>query len=129
MKRLIFCLAGLSLFLFNSCDSEIDPNCIEVKLMTEICGNAVLQVVDDSFNKELGSWTDTDGKEHRNVFSTFLIPCDDNYPDKVGDTFFIALTDSLDTGSCGVCLALPANMPEERYNVRIVEPCAGQAAD
>lgn len=129
MKRLIFCLTCFCFFLFNACDNEIDSNCIEVKLVAEVCGNAVLQVQDGRFNNELGTYTDIDGKIHENVFGTFLMPCNDSYPEKIGDSFFITLADSSDYGNCVVCLALLANMPEQRYDVRIVEPCVDRTPE
>ncbi len=125
MKR--FFLAALSLVVisFSSCENEsgIVPECVEVRVVAEICGNAVLQVVDGYQALNLETWTDSEGNVHQNTFSTFMNPCAENYPDDLSSTFFVTFADNKDISDCIVCLALLADMPETYFDIRFVEPC------
>lgn len=131
MKRLILTLLSISIFTISACDNELETNCIEVRLIADVCGNAVLQVVNESPDFPLGTWTDHNDNErvYDNVFGAFLNPCAENYPEDREDTFFVVLSDSLEQTNCVVCLALPASMPEQFYHVRIVEPCQQNSMD
>jgi len=123
MKRLTLLLCTISLLSFVSCDNEDAIDCIEVKFVTEVCGNAILQVVDNRAGLALSTWTNYNDEVFENVFGTFLDPCMENYPNDLDDTFFISLVDVKEQSNCIVCLALPASMPEQFYNVSIVESC------
>ena len=123
MKRLIFSSIIIALFSLSSCNNELDTNCIEVRIIEDVCGNAILQVVQGKSDLKLNSWTNYDGEVFENVFGTFLDPCTVNYPENREDTFFVALSDSRERTDCIVCLALLSSMPEEFHYVRIVNPC------
>lgn len=129
MKRLIFALLSISILTISACDNALDSNCIAVRIIEDVCGNAILQAVYNESDLNLNSWTDDGGQVYENVFGTFLDPCADNYPENREDIFFVTLADSQEQTSCVICLALPANMPEQFYHVRIVEPCHQNSMD
>lgn len=127
--RLYICLGLLSLGLWN-CNEDtvpLDENCIEATLVTDICGQAVIQVISPhAQTMKLGTYTHWDDRTFENVFGTFL-DCEDmqNIP-RDGSTFRIRIIDEPGPQNCGVCLALLANMPEEQYHMRIVQDCSSE---
>ncbi len=118
--------------VLTSCgDSELPGfgNCVEVKMVTHVCGQTVLQVINPPVGLELSSFTsyDNDGNPYEidNVFFTWILCHDDLSIYENGATFSVVL-DEFDINpelDCIVCLALLANPPEARYNVTIVENC------
>ena len=76
MKRSYLFLAGFVLAFLASCD-DASPNlasgeCTEVRLVAELCNQAVLQVVGtNTGGVELGS-IEIDGTVYNNVFKTFF---------------------------------------------------------
>lgn len=125
MKRFFLALLSVVVITFSSCENESEtyPDCIEVRVVAELCGNAVLQVVNGYQALNLETWTDSEGNVHQNTFSTFMNPCAENYPDDLSSTFFVTFADEKDTSDCIVCLALLANMPQTYIDVRFVAPC------
>lgn len=123
MRRLFLFIMCSSLFVLQGCNNDdAAPDLIEVRVLTEICGSAVLQVVSGAVNVPLGCWTDADGDVHHNAFGTFLDPCTGGFPTGDSKTFFVKLIDEVERTNCIVCLALPANMPEQFYPIRIIDP-------
>ena len=125
MKRTLFSLMFAAMAFIFSCDNKPDTDCIEVRMLANVCGNAVLQVVDTGLDMELGSWTDfNDDTTYENVFGTFLDPCIfDNLPDGKDETFLVKITDKRSESNCVVCLALLADMPDEFYFVENAITC------
>lgn len=112
-----------------SCDEEnlpLDRACIEARVITEICGQAVIQVISPDIDG-LGedNWTDGQGNTYDNVFSTqFSCEDMDNIPED-GSTFYLEVVEELAPQNCLVCLAIPAHMPETRLNIRVANNCSG----
>ena len=126
MKHKLILPLMMVLALTFSCDDEgIDPteNCIEVTLVAELCGQAVLQVVSDAhFNLGENGWEWND-TVYNNVFSTDL-SCDamQNMP-RDGSSFTIRLVEDQDPGNCAVCLALFSGRPDTFHYVEMVDNC------
>ena len=80
MKKLSIALAFIVLVSLSSCENE-GETCLEVKIVAELCGNAVVQVVSGNAGIPVTeSWTDHNNVTYDNVFSTFLDPCDSYLP-------------------------------------------------
>ncbi|WP_420386909.1 hypothetical protein [Roseivirga sp.] len=128
MKKLIFLSAVLSTIFLSSCENGND-GCVEVKVISELCGTAVLQVVGGTLPDGVAnSWTDANDNTYQNVFTTFLDGCDPNYPQQ-GATFFVKIVDEQPTSDCAVCLALLADAPEEYLHTVISPECGVDSGD
>ncbi len=123
MKRLCLLLFSITILTLTACDNDIETSCIEVKLITQVCGNAVLQVVNGYQGLNLETWTDQNGVSHQNTFSTFMDPCAEDYPENLDDSFFIKFADTRENTNCIVCLAMLANMPQTYIDINFVAPC------
>lgn len=119
MKKLS-CLTLLLALLISSCENEIETDLIEVKIVAEVCGNVVLQVVGDPKGLSVETWTDNSEVVYQNTFGSFLYPCDENYPANYDRTFFVSIRESKPETNCVVCLALLGNMPDQFYHTQIV---------
>lgn len=123
MRRFFLSITCLSLLALSGCkNDDVTPDLLEVKVLEQVCGSAVLQVVSGTARVPLGTYTDIDGVVHQKAFGTFLDPCADNYPPNLSETFFVRIIDEEERSNCIVCLALPANMPDENYPIRIIDP-------
>ncbi|MBO3697473.1 hypothetical protein [Roseivirga sp. E12] len=129
MKRLSLAFLTILAISISSCEKDVVPNCIEVRVVAEVCGNAVLQVVGNDTGLSLETWTDHDGVVYENTFGTFLDPCQQNYPEDTSQPFFVTIADSRENTNCIVCLALLANMPDQNYNVKVVVGCRTSQID
>jgi hypothetical protein len=118
MKQL-FLITTVAMLL-NACELE-EPTyageCIEVKYVTGICGQAVLEIQDPAYYHLGETWN---GNNH--VFYT-LFHCDDMEKSTEG-TFLITIQEAYEPGSCAVCLAMLDYTGEKRYDVRRVDVCA-----
>ncbi|WP_422005108.1 hypothetical protein [Roseivirga pacifica] len=123
MKRIIGC-ALVALLALNSCDKTDISNCAEVKIVEQICGQYVLQVVSGNLNGELtDGWKSAyDEKVYDNVFFTYM-PCESNLPDDPSETFFVKAVAEREEGNCAVCLALLASRPETSIAIEVVPFC------
>ena len=122
MKKLSIALAFIALASLSSCENE-GETCLEVKIVAELCGNAVVQVVSGNAGIPVTeSWTDHNNVTYDNVFSTFLDPCDSYLPAR-GETVLMKITKERKETDCAVCLALPANSPKQFYYTEIVTDC------
>lgn len=120
---------ALILFLYPvwACSSDntaFGKNCLKVKVIESLCGQAVLQVINPNLVElELQSWTSGEGVLFENVFST-VIPCNAEQPVfQNGSEFYIEIIETPVTGDCVRCLALLANAPEINYHIKVVEKC------
>lgn len=128
MKKIFFLLIVLTTAAVSSCKNKSVDGCVQVKLINQLCGNAILQVVGGDVPKGIAnSWTDNQGNTYKNVFSTFLDPCD-TYPAN-GDTFYIRVIDERKVSNCAVCLALLADAPEEYLHTTISSECEVRGSD
>ena len=131
MLKKIFSIALLALFAFSSCDKSGEDlqndGCIEVTVLAEICGTAVLQIRDSNYyNLGENDWSNDGGKTtYDHVFFT-VFSCEDmEYLAKeydgtlTGKTFNVKIQDKFEMGNCAVCLAIIGNPPSVKQNVQI----------
>lgn len=114
-----------------SCDEDnlpLEEHRIEVRVITEKCGQAVMQIVSPE-HSTIGqdSWTNDQGYTYHDVFST-RINCEDagKIPED-GSSFYITLLEDPIPRNCVTCLAIPASMPELRLHVSVADHCGPQA--
>ena len=76
MKRSISLLFGLVLAVLVACDEEplidVAIDCVEVRVVTELCNQAVIQVVNPGNTDITLSSYEFDGVTYNNVFKTFF---------------------------------------------------------
>lgn len=119
------CVVILLPFLFSSCGNDIiidEPDCFEVRLINQICGNAILQVVDpnDSSLARM-TWTDEDDVTYQRVFSTIL-PCNADPTHLVNDAIFkIRISGTEAEETCGRCAAILPSMPSARNEIVLLD--------
>ena len=96
--------ALLSSFIF-SCEDDHGSftKCVRVKLVKQMCGQAVLEILDPLHHNMGQSWVDHAGKQYENVFSTIL-PC--SLQVGSADEFMIEFTNELTDQGCNRCMAL-----------------------
>ncbi len=123
MKRLCLLFLSITVLALSACDNDVETQCIEVKVVTQVCGNAILQVLSGYQGLNLGTWTDHSGTIYQNTFSTFMDPCSEDFPENLEAPFFITFADEREKTDCIVCLALPADMPETYIDISFVAPC------
>lgn len=129
MKKVIYLALLFVSVLVNSCDNQIKEGCVQVRVVGELCGTAVLQVISGNMDGDLeASWTNNEGETFENVFTTFLDGCDPNYPSD-GESFFVEILDERPVSNCAVCLALFANAPEVYYHTKISTNCQVRNTD
>lgn len=109
-----------------SCEERDLPpnNCIQVKLVEELCGQAILQVMDPAYyGIAEDSWENSNGDVLTHVFTTNLacqqIPTD-------GSVFYVKLESQMPQtlASCSVCFAMLAHTPSTFHYVSIQTNCA-----
>jgi len=121
------------LFTFASCEkNDVDlenEDCIKVKVLAEICGTAVLQIQNSKYyNLGEKGWSQDNGKTtYDNVFFT-VFSCEDmeyiakEYAGKAeGKTLNVKIQDKFEMGNCAVCLAIVANPPSTKQNVKVAK--------
>lgn len=123
MKKIfLFLTIGLSVW---SCKEEDLPanDCIQVKLIEELCGQAILQVMDPAYyGIAEDNWQNSNGDVLTHVFSTNLacqpIPED-------GGIFYVKLEPKMPQtlAVCFVCQALLAHTPSTFHYVSIQTNC------
>ena len=98
-------LALLLSFVIFSC--EDDPGsfakCVRVKVVKQLCGQAVLEILDPLYHNMGQSWVDHGGTQYENVFSTIL-PC--SLQVGPADEILIEFTNELTDQGCNRCMAL-----------------------
>jgi len=122
--------AKLFIFLFVAilagCSDENKPiieECVQVKLVKMLCGQAILEILDPAYFHKGQSWVDGSGEEYDNVFLT-LFPCDFSQTLNPGDEFVIQFTDRTAGGNCAHCEALLPG-PEKFNPVMACLPTCG----
>jgi hypothetical protein len=113
----------ITLFLVNliaGCNPDIDQlpsNCIPVKYVRGICGQAVLEIQDPKY---YDTGENADGDSH--VFLAMLECFTDTeiVKDKL---FYVELNPSNFNSECAVCLALVNYSGNKHYNVRVHPIC------
>lgn len=120
-------LVSLGLLGCDETDFPLEPQCIEARVITHICGHAVIQVISPAFD-HLGEdgWTNHDGQTYDNVFSTQLNCREIELIPEEGETFhFKVTTKKEEVQNCIVCQALPAQMPDTKIEMEITDECMG----
>ena len=118
MKNLLTIIVLLSFLV--ACEEE-DPGlpteCVEVSLVTTMCGQAVMKIQDPNY-----FYLGESANGEKNVFFTFL-HCDDMYINPEENFFIEFLSEQDDKGSCAVCLAILAYNGDKSYDVRVRTNC------
>ena len=115
MKNIV--VAALLALALVSCEDIFEnPGCIEVSLVSELCGHGILKI-ENPLYYHLGETANG----HNNVFLTFF-SCEDMEKVKEG-TFFVEFVEEYETGDCAVCLAMINYQGKKKYPVRMVDAC------
>ena len=138
MKKLLILICTASIVTLQSCDDGLtEPlaHCTEVKVITELCNQAVIQVINpESIQVELGS-IEIDGVNYNNVFKTFFhceqmpnVPMDGSVfrIKPISESIWRSLWNSSD--DCVVCEPLLAGELPFSY-VEIKENCSSVIAE
>jgi hypothetical protein len=109
---------------FVSCEDSLheNPECLEVSIISELCGNAILKI-----ENPLYYYLGETANGHNNVFLTSF-NCEDIGKEKDG-TFYVELVDDNQSGACADCLAIIDYQGDKKYPVKIVEACDVEVAD
>lgn len=104
-----------------ACEEEFPTPgaCVEVSLVTELCGQAVLKIENPAYYHLGETWNG-----HENVFFTFWT-CEDMNKPKEG-RFMVTLADSFNPGDCAVCMAALDYQGDKKYPVKRVDVCTQQ---
>lgn len=123
MKRLVTILSIITFlssceenFLIDGCFTPRRP-CLEVSLVSEICGQAVLKIEDSNYYYLGEQWG-----EYEHVFFTRL-HCDDLGLGAIEGTFFVKILSDYDEQNCATCLANFAYPGEKEYPVKVMDEC------
>lgn len=130
MKNKFIVILSIALW---SCQTEelVNTNCIELKLVDEICGNAIVQIMDAQYyNLGETSFNRGDGSTLENVFSTSLTCIGSDIP-AVGSRFFVELVKHTNQPSleCTQCLAILYPMPGKFHAVKLAKNCVASSSD
>ncbi|MBX9733525.1 MAG: hypothetical protein K2X37_05655 [Chitinophagaceae bacterium] len=132
MKKQIVALC-LVIFLISGCtknETDLPAGCISVKLIKEMCGNAILQIQDSKYyNLGVDNFT-FEGKTYDHVFTTrFSCQSLAAMPqtltaDRSGLVFNIKFLKEPETDStCATCLAVLSNTPNKYYATKYMKTC------
>lgn len=128
MKKLFFILSICAVAAISACDNSTVDGCVKVKLINQICGNAIYQVIGgDVPDGVANSWTDSNGTTYENVFTTTISPCD-NRPDN-GDTFYVKIVEERQNSNCVQCMAMLSDAPEPYLHTIISDNCSVDSSD
>lgn len=114
-------------FLFWSCQEEEigNSNCVPVKLVDEICGNAIMEVLAaEYYGLTDATFQRTDGTILKNVFGT-SIACLEGTKPEIGSTFYIEVvaSESIVAAECVQCLAIFDTMPAKFHFIKLAKNC------
>lgn len=132
MKLASIALLLLLTFTISSCDKssdELKDQCFEVKILNEICGNAVVQILDEDLYQYGENGYQLDGVTYDHVFAT-TFSCTDL--SKI-NTFAASLRGlhlqvkvterHEDDPYCTRCAATIANAPQKFVLLSVVNDC------
>jgi hypothetical protein len=118
MQKIATALFLLSLMVgCNSTINDLPNNCIAVKYVRGICGNAVLKIQDSRYF-DVGE--EADGDSHVFLATLECFADVEAVKDKV---FYVELNPSNFDSNCAVCLAMVAYSGSKHYNVRVHQVC------
>ena len=122
MKRLSIILSLLTTLVISSCDNQPAVDCVQVKIIDQICGNAIFQVIGGAVPDDVANtWTDSSGTTYENVFTTMVSPCDSGV--QIGDILFVKIVDQRPASDCLVCAAMLADTPKPFLHTVISKEC------
>ncbi|MFY8035981.1 MAG: hypothetical protein ACOVMQ_02380 [Cyclobacteriaceae bacterium] len=116
------------IFIFTSCQDdkevEISGKCVKVKLVSILCGQAVLHIEDPAAYALGETW-----KSHTNVFFV-VFDCSVNEQAIANTTFYVDLQKSpfLDD-TCPRCAAAVDYTGEKKYYARVSSKCGGGSTE
>jgi hypothetical protein len=132
MKHLSITLLLLAAVFFIACDkstNEIKDQCFEVKILNEICGNAVVQIVDEKFYEFGENGYQLDGVTYDHVFTTTFSCADLTKINTLASSLRglqlkVKLTDKHeDDPYCTRCAATIANAPQKFALLKMTNDC------
>lgn len=132
MKLTYISLMLLLLLAFVACDkssSELKDQCLEVKILDEICGNAVVQILDPKLYEYGDNGYQLDGVTYDHVFATRFSCADmskmySNSSSLKGLQIKVKATDRHeDDAYCTRCAATIANAPQKFALLKIATDC------
>ena len=125
IQAIVLGMLSLGLWGCGEDNLPLDENCIEARLVAELCGQAVIQVVNaEGQNLNLGTFEHWENGTFDNVFGTFLDCEDMGVLPQDGSTFRIRIVEDPREMHCAVCFALLGGMPEQQYHMRVVNDCS-----
>lgn len=132
MKLTFINLLLLLSLVFSACDkssSDLKDQCVEVKILNEICGNAVVQILDPKLYDYGENGYQLDGVTYDHVFST-RFSCSDlskmyaNASSLKGLQINVQATDRHeDDAYCTRCAATIADAPQKFTLLKIASGC------
>lgn len=96
--------------------SAFSPQTLRVKVVSTLCGTAVLQIQDEGYYAYGVKWESAAGITYEHVFGTTL-PC---FTDaSAGDFLLIQIVDKPDVNDCARCEAY-LETPDKRYDIKVL---------
>jgi len=125
---LIALLALLISFSLTSCQDskevELSGKCVKVKLVSTLCGQAVLHIEDPAAYALGETW-----KSHTNVFLA-VFDCSVNEQAIANTTFYVELqTNPFMNDTCPRCMAAIDYTGEKKYYARVSTKCNGGSTE
>ncbi|MEN9550049.1 MAG: hypothetical protein RIR12_2640 [Bacteroidota bacterium] len=133
MKKILMIL-GIGVTAFTGCtknESDLPTACVSVKLIKEVCGDAILQIQDSKYYNLGVDGFALEGKIYDHVFTTrFTCKSLAAMPqtlttDRSGLVFTVTLLkepEAVDS-TCATCLATLSNAPNKFYNTKYTKTC------
>ncbi len=126
-KNLAFVLTMLVLGITSCQDSkevELSGKCFKVKLVSILCGQAVLHIEDPAYYSIGETW-----KNQANVFFA-VFDCTVNEQAIANTTFYVELqTNPFLNDTCPRCMAAIDYTGEKKYYARVSTKCGGNLTD
>lgn len=132
MKLTSLCLIILFTLTFSACDKssgDLKDQCLEVKILNEICGNAVVQILDPKLYEYGENGYELDGVVYDHVFAT-RFSCTDMSKMNATSSSLKGLQVKVkvterheDDAYCTRCAATIANAPQKFALLKIATDC------
>jgi hypothetical protein len=123
MRNIILFILAFSVWSCQEEETSINT-CLKVKLVEEVCGNAIVQVVDEQYFDLADTKFDRqDGTFLEHVFGTSTA-CIEGEPLTVGTTYNVEIvSEPAAPQNCTVCLAILDPMPKRFHYIKLVPSC------
>ena len=132
MKLTFINLLLLLSLVFSACDkssSDLKDQCVDVKILNEICGNAVVQILDPKLYEYGENGYELDGVIYDHVFATRFSCTDMSKMNAISSSLKglqvkVKVTDRHeDDAYCTRCAATIANAPQKFTLLKVVTDC------